>query len=51
VMPNNASPMDVQVNGTILESNGEAMMIRVQVVDSVGPRVVHKRIRRGHQPV
>ena len=36
VMPNNASPMDVQVNGTILESNGEAMMIRVQVVDSVG---------------
>lgn len=36
VMPNNASPMDVQVNGTILESNGESMMIRVQVVDSVG---------------
>lgn len=36
VMPNNASPMDVQINGTILESNGEAMAVRVQVVDSLG---------------
>ena len=36
VMPNNESPMDVQVNGTILRSNGEAMMIRVEVSDSRG---------------
>lgn len=36
VMPNDASPMDVLVNGTILQSNGEAMTIRVQVQDSKG---------------
>ncbi len=36
LMPNTASPMDVQVNGTILESNGEFMTIRVQVTDSLG---------------
>lgn len=36
LMPNNSSPMDVQVNGTILESNGEFMTIRVQVLDSLG---------------
>lgn len=36
VMPNSESPMDVQVNGTILRSNGEAMIIRVEVKDSRG---------------
>ena len=36
VMPNSESPMDVQVNGTILRSNGEAMIIRIEVNDSRG---------------
>ena len=36
VMPNSESPMDVQVNGTILRSNGEAMIVRVEVNDSRG---------------
>ncbi|MEC7079610.1 MAG: hypothetical protein VXX10_04840 [Pseudomonadota bacterium] len=36
VMPNSESPMDVKVNGTILRSNGEAMIIRVVVNDSRG---------------
>jgi len=36
VMPNSESPMDVQVDGTILRSNGEAMIIRVEVNDSRG---------------
>jgi len=36
VMPNSESPMDVQVSGTILRSNGEAMIIRVEVNDSRG---------------
>ena len=34
VMPNDSSPMDVYVNGTILQSNGEAMAIRITVSDS-----------------
>jgi hypothetical protein len=36
LMPNNASPMDVLVHGTILQSNGEAMTIRITVSDSTG---------------
>ncbi|MDA0278944.1 MAG: hypothetical protein O3C29_00650 [Proteobacteria bacterium] len=36
LMPNNESPMDVTVNGTILQSDGEAMQIRIQVTDSSG---------------
>jgi hypothetical protein len=36
LMPNDASPMDVYVNGTILLSNGEAMNMRVTVSDSTG---------------
>ena len=36
VMPNGESPMDVQVNGTILQSNGESMAVRVKVSDSRG---------------
>ena len=36
VMPNASSPMDVLINGTILQSNGEAMSMRVVVSDSRG---------------
>jgi hypothetical protein len=36
VMPNDESPMDVLVHGTILSSNGEQMAIRVEVADSTG---------------
>jgi hypothetical protein len=36
VMPNNSSPMDLMLTGTILQSNGEAMKIRVNVKDSTG---------------
>ena len=36
LMPNDASPMDVYVDGTILLSNGEAMIVRVTVSDSTG---------------
>ncbi len=36
LMPNDTSPMDVRVEGTILESNGEAMVVRIEVTDSRG---------------
>ncbi len=36
LMPNASSPMDVLVTGTILESNGESMAVRVEVKDSRG---------------
>ncbi|NKB34602.1 MAG: hypothetical protein GKR91_16030 [Pseudomonadales bacterium] len=36
LMPNASSPMDVFINGTILESNGEAMGMRIIVNDSTG---------------
>ncbi|MBL4572991.1 MAG: hypothetical protein JKY86_07950 [Gammaproteobacteria bacterium] len=36
LMPNNESPMDVVINGTILQSDGEAMKIRIEVTDSSG---------------
>jgi hypothetical protein len=36
VLPNETSNMDVIVNGTILQSNGEAMTIRINVKDSTG---------------
>lgn len=36
VMPNQESPMDVSLKGTILSSNGEQMAIRVEVSDSTG---------------
>lgn len=36
VMPNQESPMDVYVNGTILSSNGEQMAVRIEVSDSTG---------------
>ena len=36
LMPNANSPMDVFINGVILESNGEIMSMRVSVSDSTG---------------
>ncbi len=36
LMPNDASPMDVLLKGTILQSNGEVMSIRVEVADASG---------------
>ena len=36
VMPNQESPMDVSIKGTILSSNGEQMAIRIEVSDSTG---------------
>lgn len=36
LMPNEESPIDIKVNGTILRSNGERMVIRVRVSDSSG---------------
>lgn len=36
LMPNDSSPMDVYINGTILESNGESMSMRINVTDSTG---------------
>lgn len=36
LMPNDESPMDVYIDGAILQSNGEAMAIRVTVTDSTG---------------
>ncbi|MEX0963144.1 MAG: hypothetical protein WDZ52_03760 [Pseudohongiellaceae bacterium] len=36
LMPNDESPMDVSVNGTILQSDGETMQIRITVSDSSG---------------
>lgn len=36
LMPNSASPMDVLVEGTILQSNGEVMSLRIEVTDAIG---------------
>ncbi len=36
LLPNDASPMDVIINGTVLQSNGEEMRVRVDVKDSTG---------------
>lgn len=36
LLPNDASPMDVVIDGTILQSNGEEMRVRVDVKDSTG---------------
>jgi len=36
LLPNDASPMDVQIDGTVLRSNGESMVVRVDVSDSTG---------------
>ena len=42
LMPNTNSPMDVFINGVILESNGETMSMRVSVSDSTGRRWYQK---------
>ncbi len=36
VLPNDSSPIDVIVNGTVLHSDGESMTLRVDVSDSLG---------------
>jgi hypothetical protein len=36
LLPNDASPMDVLISGTVLQSNGEAMRVRINVKDSTG---------------
>jgi len=36
VMPNELSPMDIYIEGVILQSNGEAMEVRVTVTDATG---------------
>lgn len=36
VLPNDASPIDLVVDGTILQSNGEQMVLRIKVTDSTG---------------
>ena len=36
LMPNSNSPMDVLIDGVILESNGEEMGMRIEVSDSTG---------------
>lgn len=36
LLPNNASPLDLVVHGTILQSNGEQMALRIKVTDSTG---------------
>jgi hypothetical protein len=36
VLPNDQSPMDILIEGAVLRSNGEAMILRVSVSDSTG---------------
>ena len=36
LLPNNSSPMDIVIHGTILQSNGEEMALRITVSDSTG---------------
>ena len=36
LLPNNSSPMDLVIHGTILQSNGEQMAMRITVTDSTG---------------
>ena len=36
LLPSEASPIDVVIDGTVLQSNGEQMIIRIKVTDSTG---------------
>lgn len=36
LLPSEASPIDIVIDGTILQSNGEQMVIRIKVTDSTG---------------
>lgn len=36
VLPNDSSPIDVAINGTVLHSDGESMALRIDVSDSLG---------------
>ena len=51
VMPNEASPMDILVEGTVLQSTGESMAMRVEVSDATGRHWYTRGVSRGHQPV
>ena len=45
VMPNEASPMDILVEGTVLQSTGESMAMRVEVGDATGRHWYTKEYR------
>ncbi len=45
VMPNDASPMDIRIDGTLLQSNGESMAVRVAVSDATGRHWYTKEYR------
>ncbi len=45
VMPNDASPMDIRIDGTILQSTGESMAMRVRVSDATGRHWYTKEYR------
>ena len=47
LMPNASSPMDIYINGTILESNGELMTMRIEVIDSTGRHWYTKLYEQG----
>ena len=36
LLPSEASPIDIVIDGTVLQSNGEQMIIRIKVTDSTG---------------
>ena len=45
VMPNDASPMDIRIDGAILQSTGESMAMRVRVSDATGRHWYTKEYR------
>ncbi len=45
VMPNDASPMDIRIDGAILQSTGESMAMRVRVSDAAGRHWYTKEYR------
>ncbi len=45
VMPNDASPMDIRIDGAILQSTGESMAMRVRVSDASGRHWYTKEYR------
>ena len=45
VMPNDASPMDIRIDGVILQSTGESMAMRVRVSDATGRHWYTKEYR------
>lgn len=43
VLPANAEAVDVEVDGTIVESNGETLILELRVTDSTGREWLHKQ--------